>query len=370
MKNFCTLLFIVFTFSNILFSQDNEPGFYPPEGSIVSEDGSEVILPPAYLQGMYNETISFYASDVITIDIAGEPFDLPFLSAIITSVTAPTGMDFDCNTDGCIFLPNSIGEVTLYGIPETLGDYNLSLTAQVTINTEPLGLDLDIEFNIPYDGTNPLLNLALGEDYSPINSFVPEFLLSVNPETNNIIDIVIDSDVHTTLETALISADLVETLSSDNGPFTLFAPTDSAFSLIPSDVLSLLLSDPMGSLSYVLSNHVHVGSLLSTELSDGIMVPTLAGTDLLVSVTDDEVFLDQAKIIITDIQADNGVVHVIDALIIPSDLGINESFRPSTHESVYSHSVNMLGKRVSYNSLGIIIFDIYTSGKVVKRIRF
>ena len=368
MKNFCTLIFIAFTCSNILFSQDNEPGFYPPEGSIVSEDGSEVILPPAYLQGMYNETISFFASDVITIDIAGEPFDLPFLSAIITSVNAPPGMDYDCNTEGCVFLPNSTGEVTLYGIPETLGDYNLSLTAQVTINAEPLGLDLDIEFNIPYDGTNILLNLALADDYSPINSFVPEFSLTVNPESNTIIDIVVDSDVHTTLETAVIAADLVETLSSD-GPFTLFAPTDSAFSLIPPDVLSLLLSDPLGSLSYVLSNHVHAGSLLSTELSDEIMVPTVAGTDLLVSTTDDGVLLDGATITIADIQADNGVVHVIDAVMLPSDLGINES-RLSTDELIYSHSVDALGKIVSYNVTGIIIFDIYTSGKVVKRIKF
>jgi uncharacterized surface protein with fasciclin (FAS1) repeats len=369
MKNFCILLFIAFTCSNVLFCQDNEPGFYPPEGSIVSEDGSEVILPSAYLQDMYNETISFYASDVITIDIAGEPFDLPFLSAIITSVNAPPGMDYDCNTEGCVFLPNSTGEVTLYGIPETLGDYNLSLTAQVTINAEPLGLDLDIEFNIPYDGTNILLNLALADDYSPINSFVPEFSLTVNPETNTIIDIVADSDVHTTLETAVIAADLVETLSSDYGPFTLFAPTDSAFSLISPNLLSSLISDPMGSLSYVLSNHIHIGSLLNSELSDGIMVPTLAGTDLLVSITDDEVFLDGAKITIADIQADNGVVHVIDAVMIPSDLGINES-PLSTDDLIYSHSVDMLGKRVSYNVTGIIVFDIYTSGKVLKRIRF
>ena len=183
MKKICVLIFLSLTFSNILFAQDLEPGFYPPDGSIVSEDGSEVILPSAYLQSMYNETISFYASDYITLDIAGEPYDLPFVSAIITGVTAPSGMDYDCNTVGCIFLPNSTGEVTLSGIPDLLGNFNLSLTAEVTINTTPLGLPLDVTFNIPYDGGNALLNLALGDDYSPINSFVPEFLLNVNPET-------------------------------------------------------------------------------------------------------------------------------------------------------------------------------------------
>ncbi len=81
----------------------------------------------------------------------------------------------------CAFTSNTWGEVTLSGTPETVGLYSLDLTAVVTINPAPLGLTGDITFPIPYDGSNLLLNFALGDDYSAINSFVPSFLINVNP---------------------------------------------------------------------------------------------------------------------------------------------------------------------------------------------
>jgi uncharacterized surface protein with fasciclin (FAS1) repeats len=366
MKKIYVLLLFAITLINILDAQDLEPGFYPPDGSIINEDGSEVILPPAYLDEMYSETISFYASDFITLDIAGEPIDLPFVSATITGVSAPSGMNYDCNSEGCIFLPNSPGEVTLYGTPDVLGNYNLSLTAEVTVNTTPLGLPTDIIFNIPYDGTNPLLNLALNGDYSPINSFVPEFLLNVYQES--VVDVIVNSPDHTTLETAVLAAGLAETLSG-NGPFTVFAPTDAAFELIPADVMSSLLMDPMGSLTYVLTHHVHSGNVLSTDLSDGMMVPTLAGTNLTVAISDLGVFIDGANVSVADIQSDNGVVHVIDAVMVPSDLDIADSFL-SIDNSEYLYSIDVLGKRVGEDATGIIIFDLYSSGRVIKRFKF
>ena len=368
MKKIHVLLFGAITLSNFLGAQDLEPGFYPPDGSVLNEDGSQVILPPAYLDEMYNETISFYASEFITLDIAGDPFDLPFVSATITGVSAPSGMDYDCNTEGCIFLPNSTGEVTLFGTPDLLGNFNLSLTAEVTVNTSPLGLPIDITFNIPYDGTNALLNLALGDDYSPINSFVPEFLLNVNPEINTVVDVIVNSPDHTTLETAVLAADLAGTLSGD-GPFTVFAPTDAAFELIPADVMTSLLMDPMGSLTYVLTHHVHSGNVLSTDLSDGMMVPTVAGTELTVSISDLGVFIDGASVTEADIVADNGVIHVIDAVMVPADLDIEESLL-SIDESEYLYSVDILGKRVAEDTRGMVIFDMYSSGKVIKRFKF
>jgi len=179
MKKLFTLSLLALFTTQISFAQD--PGFYPPEGSTFSSDSSEITLPDAMIDVFYNETISFFASDSITIDIAGESFALPFLSAVITSVSTPPGMEYSCNIENCAFTSNAWGEVTLTGTPETAGLYSLDLTAVVTINAAPLGLPIDVIFPIPYDGSSELLNLALGGDYSAINSFVPSFFLNVNP---------------------------------------------------------------------------------------------------------------------------------------------------------------------------------------------
>lgn len=179
MKKLLTLVLIALLSTQITFAQD--PGFYPPEGSTFNADSSEITLPDAIVGELYNETITFYATDSITIDVAGEAFALPFVSATITNVETPSGMEYSCNVEDCAFTPNMWGEVTLSGTPDSIGVYSLDLTAIVTINAAPLGLAMDVTFPIPYDGSNPILNLALGDDYSAINSFVPEFIINVLP---------------------------------------------------------------------------------------------------------------------------------------------------------------------------------------------
>ena len=168
---------------SVQFSFAQEAGFYPPEGSTYNADSTIVTLPDARVSYMYNDTISFYASDSISIDMGGESFELPFISAIISDVITPDGMTYDCNIENCVFLSNNWGEVSLSGIPTTEVDsFALEITAIVTINAAPLGLPIDITFPIPYDGSNALLNLALGDDYSAINSFMPTFIMNVTPE--------------------------------------------------------------------------------------------------------------------------------------------------------------------------------------------
>ena len=167
---------------SVQFSSAQDAGFYPPEGSTYSADSSIVTIPDAQVSYMYQETISFYASDNMIIDIAGESLEIPFVSAVISNVATPDGMTYDCNIDNCVFTANQWGEVTLSGIPTTVGEYSLDITAIVTINAATLGLPIDITFPIPYDGSNPLLNLALGDDYTAINSFMPIFMLNVTPE--------------------------------------------------------------------------------------------------------------------------------------------------------------------------------------------
>ena len=152
--------------------------------------------------------------------------------------------------------------------------------------------------------------------------------------SNTIVDIVVNSDDHTTLEAAVIAADLATTLSGD-GPFTLFAPTDAAFAMIPEEVLNSLLADPSGTLTEILLTHVASGNVLSSDLSDGMMIPSLSTTSLNVSITDGAVMINGATVIVADLQADNGVVHVIDAVIIPEITGCTDfnaiNFDPSAN---------------------------------------
>jgi len=180
MKKVFTLSFLALLTMQISFAQDLEPGFYPPEGSTFNADSSQVTLPDATVGEPYNEIIKFYASDTISMDIAGTSYALPFVSAVITNVSIPPGMNYSCNIENCVFTPNVWGEVTLSGISDSVGTYSLDLTATVTINAGPFGLPVNVTFPIPYDGSNAILNSALNDDYSAINSLVPAFILNVN----------------------------------------------------------------------------------------------------------------------------------------------------------------------------------------------
>ena len=136
---------------------------------------------------------------------------------------------------------------------------------------------------------------------------------------STVADIVINSDDHNTLEAALGAADLVSALNGA-GPFTVFAPTDAAFDALPEGTVDALLMDPSGALTDILLYHVVGASALSTDLSDGQTIVTLSdGKSVTVSITTDGVFIEDAQVIIADLEADNGVVHVIDAVLIPTN---------------------------------------------------
>ena len=190
-------------------------------------------------------------------------------------------------------------------------------------------------------------------------------LIPEEDESTTVVDVVVNSENHTTLEAAVVAAGLVETLSGD-GPFTVFAPTDAAFGLLPEGLIAQLLEDPTGDLTTILTHHVHSGNVLSTDLSDEMMVPTLAGTELTVSLMNGMVQIDNANVSVADIETDNGVVHVIDAVLIPNDLNIDhENILPSKDN--YLYSIDIMGRKINNILYHQIIFDVYSSGKVVKR---
>ena len=190
-------------------------------------------------------------------------------------------------------------------------------------------------------------------------------LFSLNTFSQTVFEIIESSDVHNTLEAAIVAAGLDATLASE-GPFTVFAPTDDAFSLIPADVIATLLADPTGLLTQILLNHVVSGTTMSTDLSDGLMITTLQGGEVMVSITDGVVMIGNATVIVADIEADNGVVHVIDAVIETTVNNITE-FNTTVENDIYLYSVDITGREINFNTTNTIVLDIYKSGKTVKR---
>ena len=116
-----------------------------------------------------------------------------------------------------------------------------------------------------------------------------------------------------TLVAALGAADLVGVLS-EPGPFTVFAPTDDAFDELPEDLVTCLLEpDNVDALTSILAYHVVAGTVLSTDLMDGMMAETLNTEDITIDLSDGVVINNSSEVVIPDVLATNGVIHVIDS---------------------------------------------------------
>ncbi len=133
----------------------------------------------------------------------------------------------------------------------------------------------------------------------------------------DIVDIAVGVPELSTLVTAVKAAGLVETLKGD-GPFTVFAPTNEAFAKLPAGTLETLLKpENKEQLKKVLLYHVHVGAGVKAADVKTMKLSTAAGQDLDVKVANGGVTVDNAKVIKTDVVAKNGVVHVIDTVVLP-----------------------------------------------------
>ncbi len=177
-------------------------------------------------------------------------------------------------------------------------------------------LDRDIEVTIT--GSDVFINDAQVTlaDLEADNGVVHVIDAVLTPPRLTVVDIVVESEDHDTLESAVIAADLVETLNGD-GPFTVFAPTDDAFAALPDGLLDDLLADPTGDLTDILLYHVVAAKAMSTDLSDGQVIETVLGKNITVTINNDGVFINDAQVTLADIETDNGVVHVIDAVLTP-----------------------------------------------------
>ena len=131
----------------------------------------------------------------------------------------------------------------------------------------------------------------------------------------DIVDTAVEAGNFTTLATALEAAGLVETLKGD-GPLTVFAPTDDAFAALPEGTVEGLLEDT-DTLTSILTYHVVPGAVMSSDLSDGMTAETVQGSEVEISIMDGTVMVDGATVTTADIEASNGVIHVIDSVIMP-----------------------------------------------------
>jgi len=139
------------------------------------------------------------------------------------------------------------------------------------------------------------------------------FGISLSVQAADIVDTAVGAGSFKTLATALGAAGLVDTLKG-KGPFTVFAPTDEAFAKIPKADLDALLKDKV-KLVAVLTYHVVPGKVMAADVKPG-KVKTVQGSDLTITTTNG-VMVNNAKVIKTDVVADNGVIHVIDTVLIP-----------------------------------------------------
>lgn len=132
-----------------------------------------------------------------------------------------------------------------------------------------------------------------------------------------IVEIAVGNPDFSTLVAALQAADLVDALSGD-GPFTVFAPTNEAFNQLPAGTVEmLLLPENKGKLTAVLTYHVVSGKVMAADVVTITEATSLEGSAIAVSVADGAVMVDGATVVATDIVGSNGVIHVIDAVIMP-----------------------------------------------------
>ena len=163
-------------------------------------------------------------------------------------------------------------------------------------------------------------------------------LMFIAPATyanDTVVDVALWSDVHKTLVAAVVAADLVDTLSSE-WPFTVFAPVDDAFANLPAGTVDTLLNpENIDMLRSILTYHVLPGNITAAHLKNGLMADTVQGDSVVFQHTNDAWYINNSKIVATDIMAGNGVVHIIDTVIMPT-MTVSDSI-----QAVYELRVGM-----------------------------
>jgi len=150
-----------------------------------------------------------------------------------------------------------------------------------------------------------------------INESPAPVAMTKEKDMNNktIVELAVENGNFTTLVAAVKAAGLAETLSGP-GPFTVFAPTDAAFAKLPAGTVESLLKDKE-KLSAILTYHVVAGKVMAADAVKLTSAKTVQGTDIAIKVDGAKVMINNANLVTTDIEASNGVIHVIDTVLLP-----------------------------------------------------
>ena len=141
---------------------------------------------------------------------------------------------------------------------------------------------------------------------------------SYGKKQSDIVDTAVSAGTFNTLAAALEAGGLVDTLKAD-GPYTVFAPTDEAFAKLPDGTVeTLLLPENKDKLVEILTYHVVAGKVTAAEVVTLESAKTANGSDIAIRVVDETVFINDSRVVATDIGASNGIIHVVDTVILPN----------------------------------------------------
>lgn len=136
----------------------------------------------------------------------------------------------------------------------------------------------------------------------------------------DVVDVAASNDIFSTLVAAVKAADLVTTLKGD-GPFTVFAPTNDAFAALPAGTVDMLLKpENKALLTKVLTYHVVAGKVTAKQAMQLSNAPTVEGSDITIGTAMGKVMINDATVIKADVKAKNGVIHVIDKVLLPASV--------------------------------------------------
>jgi transforming growth factor-beta-induced protein len=269
------------------------------------------------------------------------------------TVFAPTDEAFEALPPGTIeaLLEDPQGlltEILLYHVAG--GVVNSADLVDGQVITTLLGQDVTVTIN----GDGVFINNAkvTVADLAADNGVVHVIDAVLIPAAyTSVYDIIAGSPDHNILKAAIDAAGLIAALDDEEAQLTVFAPTDEAFSALPPGTIEALLEDPQGLLTQVLLYHVAGGVVNSTDLVDGQVITTLLGQDVTVTINGDGVFINNAKVTVADLAADNGVVHVIDAVLVPaSNNTVYDIIAASPDHTILKTAIDLAGFDVPLSS--------------------
>jgi len=285
-----------------------------PEPTAVPEPELGDIVDTAVADGRFTTLVTAVQAADLVDALKGEG---PF------TVFAPTDDAFAALPEGTVeslLLPENkqaLTDILLYHVVsgKVMAEDVVGLESATTL----LGKDITIKVDMGNVYINDAKVIITDiETSNGVIHVIDAVILPPADEAQTIVDIAVADERFSTLVTAVLAADLAETLSGE-GPFTVFAPTNDAFAALPAGTVeSLLLPENKQALTDILLYHVVAGKVMAADVVGLTSAPTVLGKDITITVRDGKVFLnDTVEVIITDIEASNGVIHVIDAVLLP-----------------------------------------------------